>query len=162
VRSFRIGFIDAHLIRHKKEMLDLSLTVRFANLPAGCKLDLVRLSADMTAKTATVQIALQTEEGARFIDSFNTSMTFWQIMEHFERQHAYAIDSTLVMATVDYRLNLTKREAVPKQTDPAKKMSLKSLASKFKNIVNPTDKVYLQPVCVVMNREVLALDDSHR
>ncbi|KAJ1496667.1 Tether containing UBX domain for GLUT4 [Coelomomyces lativittatus] len=78
--------------------LDLSLTVRFANLPNGSKLRVVsRTSLKMKggkpsfnhggkSASSTVQVALQLPEGGRRMETFSSNTSLWQILEHFEIQ----------------------------------------------------------------------------
>ncbi|KAK9721800.1 hypothetical protein K7432_003122 [Basidiobolus ranarum] len=73
--------VDSYGLKYGKTNLDLSLSVRFANLPAGAKLELVRIKA--TKIPTEVNVALQMEEG-RLIQKFPTSVSFWDVLLSFE------------------------------------------------------------------------------
>ncbi|ORY04516.1 hypothetical protein K493DRAFT_311361 [Basidiobolus meristosporus CBS 931.73] len=66
--------VDSYGLKYGKSNLDLSLSVRFANLPAGAKLELVR---------TRVNVALQMDEG-RIIQGFPTSTSYWDMLIAFE------------------------------------------------------------------------------
>ncbi|KAL1925376.1 uncharacterized protein VTP21DRAFT_259 [Calcarisporiella thermophila] len=123
---------DAFGLKYNRNVLDLSLSVRFANLPAGAKLELINIAKSNTVSDIT--IALQLEEGGRLVDKFSPNASLWNILLHFEKQSNGA-------------LNLTRREA----QHPKNPNSLKKIADKFKNKEAPAS--YLQPVCVVLNKE---------
>jgi tether containing UBX domain for GLUT4 len=95
---------DAFGLRYQKALLDLSLSVRFANLPAGAKLLLVKqgtrsISSDeskahsasdhaapVDIKVQDVNIALQVDDGTRLVKKFASSMTLWGVLKNFEEQ----------------------------------------------------------------------------
>ncbi|CAG8605289.1 3970_t:CDS:2, partial [Acaulospora colombiana] len=65
-----------------KTILDLSLSVRFANLAPGAKLDLIRITAPKVH--SDVQVALQVEDGGRVIEKFPITTSLWDMLVHFE------------------------------------------------------------------------------
>ena len=121
-----MGNLIGYKKRHGRNDLDLSLSVRFANLAAGAKLSLVACS---TPVSTIVTIALQTEEHGRLIDKFSTETSFWDILKHFERSKS--------------GVELTVRTGIP-----SKDGLFGQLASLGKT------PMYIMPVCVFMNKEV--------
>ncbi|KAJ1513914.1 Tether containing UBX domain for GLUT4 [Coelomomyces lativittatus] len=126
--------------------LDLSLTVRFANLPNGSKLRVVsRTSLKMKggkpsfnhggkSASSTVQVALQLPEGGRRMETFSSNTSLWQILEHFEIQSKGS-------------LNLTKK------TQPVQSTSQVTLES------GSPPSEYLIPALIIMNRELNDLQE---
>ena len=120
-------------------MLDLSLSIRLANLAPGSTLELVKVanSGGVSGQNAQVQIALQLDEGGRSIETFHPSATLWDILMRFETKSNGV-------------LNLTKRTGVPSK-DASKKFSLKQFV---KSMTKPNSaSVYMQPVLLLLNRE---------
>ncbi|KAJ3183309.1 Tether containing UBX domain for GLUT4 [Gaertneriomyces sp. JEL0708] len=82
-------------LKYGKNVMDLSLSVRFANLAAGAKLTLVKTKG---SAGNLVAIALQLDGNERLIDKFpSDSTTLWKILLHFEKLRS--------------DLNLTRRTA---------------------------------------------------
>ena len=71
-----------HVLRHKKKDLDLTLSVRFANLPAGALLELAKID-EATAAARKVNIALQLESGVRVQRSVGCGSTLLAVLEAF-------------------------------------------------------------------------------
>ncbi|KAI9009138.1 GLUT4 regulating protein TUG-domain-containing protein [Hyaloraphidium curvatum] len=128
-------------LKHNKTVLDLSLSMRFANLAPGAKLELVRVSTSQASASAEVAVALQLEEG-RFVGKFKSSTTLWNVLRHFETQETNPI-------------NLTRREAVP----PAD--SSNPLLKALKSFADKRTPVYMMPVLIVMNNEFSSIPTLH-
>ncbi|XP_071130006.1 tether containing UBX domain for GLUT4-like isoform X1 [Mytilus edulis] len=78
------GFLppeDFNLI-HGRKTLDVTLSVRFANLPNNCKLELVK--AEKSRVEQEVVIALQLENGERLQGSFSPTISLWELLHHWE------------------------------------------------------------------------------
>ncbi|CAG8621671.1 26537_t:CDS:10, partial [Racocetra persica] len=120
---------ESYGLKLNKTTLDLGLSVRYANLAPGAKLDFIKVSAPKVHKD--VQIALQLDDGGRMIDKFPITTSIWDILLHFEKK------------SDNGSLNLTKRTAPA----PKKKGFLKKL-NKSNDI-----QFYIQPVCLILNQE---------
>ncbi len=59
--------------------LDLSLTIRFANIPNNAHFDLK--SAPIQRKESKITLALQLESGDRKIDDFDSNQNLWDIIQ---------------------------------------------------------------------------------
>ncbi|KAJ3081385.1 Tether containing UBX domain for GLUT4 [Quaeritorhiza haematococci] len=129
---------DNYGLRHNRNVLDLSLSVRFANLAAGAKLVIVRQKSQGNL-VRDVAIALQLEEGGRLMGSFPTTTPIWNILTHFEQQSKGT-------------LNLTRKESVP---------SAEKSNNFFKAITDLAKKnqpLYVLPVCIFMNQEYSSIE----
>ncbi|CAG8595028.1 317_t:CDS:2, partial [Dentiscutata heterogama] len=122
--------IESYGLKLNKKTLDLGLSMRFANLAPGAKLELVKVSATKAQKD--VQIALQLDDGGRMIEKFPITTSIWDIILHFERTSANG------------SLNLTRRTA---PAPPKKGFSLKKFSKSSET------QFYQQPVCLILNRE---------
>ncbi|CAG8474650.1 325_t:CDS:2 [Paraglomus occultum] len=117
-------------LKLNKTILDLSLSVRFANLAPGAKLELVRLNAPKVQKEVTV--ALQLGEEGRFMSKFMPNTSLWDILSQVEKQ------------SPDGSLNITHRTAKATQANK----------SAFKKLIKPDNTLYYQqPVCILSNNE---------
>ncbi|KAI9209534.1 GLUT4 regulating protein TUG-domain-containing protein [Polychytrium aggregatum] len=118
-------------LKYNKKILDPSLSVRFANLPASAKLSLVASSTNARPlPTSEVTIALQLDDGSRLVGKFTLSTTLWDILSHFESKSGGS-------------LVLTTRTGIP---TPEK--------SGFFGIdIRKKTPVYMIPVCILMNQE---------
>ncbi|KAG9302742.1 hypothetical protein G9A89_009519 [Geosiphon pyriformis] len=116
-------------LKLNKATLDLALSVRFANLAPGAKLELIRVTAPKAQSEVT--IALQVEDGARLIEKFPVTKTLWEILLYFEEIQ-------------NGSLNLTKRGAPA----PIKKKGIMKKIGKKDNRL-----YYQQPVCLLVNQE---------
>lgn len=65
-------------------MIDLTLSVRYSNLPNNAKLELVK--AERSRAESDVIIALQLESGERFQHAFSPGVSLWDILLHWEQQ----------------------------------------------------------------------------
>ncbi|CAG8747765.1 18927_t:CDS:10, partial [Dentiscutata erythropus] len=126
------GYTDVEIygLKLNKKTLDLGLSMRFANLAPGAKLELIKVSAPKAQKD--VQIALQLDDGGRMIEKFPITTSIWDIILHFEKTSANG------------SLNLTRRTA---PAPPKKGFSLKKFSKSSET------QFYQQPVCLILNRE---------
>ncbi|KAI9017690.1 GLUT4 regulating protein TUG-domain-containing protein [Gaertneriomyces semiglobifer] len=124
-------------LKYGKNVMDLSLSVRFANLAAGAKLTLVKTKG---SAGNLVAIALQLDGNERLVDKFlSDSTTLWKILQHFEKLRRCEHPSLVVTQKLGFThaalpfsdLNLTRRTA---------------------------STGYLMPVCLLMNREFNTLE----
>ncbi|CAG8716639.1 10978_t:CDS:2, partial [Funneliformis mosseae] len=131
--------VDKYGLKQNKTILDLSLSIRFANLAPGAKLELIRVTTPKVHSEVT--IALQMDDGGRIIGKFPPITTFWEILLHFENTSQ---DRQITYIT-SRSLNLTKRTAPAPQIKKTiwKKMGGKSNDKFF----------YQQPVCLLLNQE---------
>ncbi|XP_072501480.1 tether containing UBX domain for GLUT4 isoform X2 [Notamacropus eugenii] len=70
-------------LKFQRNVLDLSLQWRFANLPNNAKLEMVPVSHSREGPENTVRIALQLDDGTRLQDTFCSRQTLWEILDHF-------------------------------------------------------------------------------
>ncbi|KAG0333003.1 hypothetical protein BG000_009540 [Podila horticola] len=124
-------------LKNGKTFLDLSMSIRYANIAPGAKLDLARIPRDRAAPTH-VQIALQTEDGERIVQQFALTTTLWDVLRGYEA------NSTL---------NLTRRTAAPQPTSK-NVLSFKRLSK----ALNPPSHVYLLPVVILLEREYVSIE----
>ena len=71
--------------------MDLSLSVRFANLAQGSKLTLTRTTAVSDSQLAAsppaiVSVALQLEDGVRLMGKFKSDTPVWSVLAFFEEE----------------------------------------------------------------------------
>ncbi|KAK8158938.1 GLUT4 regulating protein TUG-domain-containing protein [Phyllosticta citrichinensis] len=86
---------DNYTLKHNNKPVDLSRTIRLANLPQGAKLDLVQGSRS----PAVVNVALQLEQpGQRLTHKFPSNTSLWQVLRVFE-----------TIAPAEQKVNLTQR-----------------------------------------------------
>ncbi|KAJ2832084.1 hypothetical protein GGI24_001360 [Coemansia furcata] len=82
---------DAHTLAYNSKALDLTLPLRFANLPQGAKLTLTRRASTrpspalpakqvVATPSTTVKVALQLVGSNRIIADFDPSATLWDII----------------------------------------------------------------------------------
>ncbi|XP_053393564.1 tether containing UBX domain for GLUT4-like [Mercenaria mercenaria] len=74
---------------HGRTTLDLTLSVRYANLPNNAKLELVK--AEKSRAETEVLIALQLENGERLQHSFSPGTSLWELLLHWENQQESAL-----------------------------------------------------------------------
>ncbi|KAI8602980.1 GLUT4 regulating protein TUG-domain-containing protein [Dissophora ornata] len=134
---------ESYGLKSGKNFLDLSLSIRYANIAPGAKLELARVPKDKSAPTH-VDLALQLEDGGRMVQSFAITTTLWDVLLGFERAS-------------NGSLNLTRRTAVPQATSK----NIFSL-QRIKKAVKPAAEVYLLPVVILLDREVKKRRDSSR
>ncbi|KAJ3231576.1 Tether containing UBX domain for GLUT4 [Chytriomyces hyalinus] len=155
-----------YALKHGKTQLDLTLSVRFANLPAGAKLVLTgsspaASSASKTTPTSTntatnlststlaskpipaqmANIAMQIEDGPRIVRKFPTTSTLWDVLKTIEIENS--------------PLNLTKRLVAPPPTSsshlPKALQQMSEAAKKLANEAKPP--VYAFPLLILVNKE---------
>ncbi|KAJ3371525.1 Tether containing UBX domain for GLUT4 [Allomyces arbusculus] len=143
VATLRLGNPDAWGLqranaRAGSAALDLSLSVRFANLPSGAKLELVPRSARVAqrAANAPVTVALQLDGGARTVDSYSASTTLWEVLRQVEERSKGT-------------LNLTRRTGHPKEGSS-------KLLDKIKATIG--DDQYMIPTLLVLNKEITTIE----
>ncbi|KAH7047699.1 hypothetical protein BKA57DRAFT_463151 [Linnemannia elongata] len=129
---------ETYGLKSGKNFLDLSLSIRHANIAAGAKLELAKIPKDRSAPTH-VDLALRLEEGGGSVQSFAITTTLWDVLLGFER----ASNGTL---------NLTRRTAVPQSTSK----NIFSL-QRIKKAVKPAAEVYLLPVVILLEREYVSI-----
>ncbi|XP_039082407.1 tether containing UBX domain for GLUT4 isoform X2 [Hyaena hyaena] len=70
-------------LKFQRNVLDLSLQWRFANLPNNAKLEMVPVSRSREGPENMVRIALQLDDGSRLQDTFCSGQTLWELLSHF-------------------------------------------------------------------------------
>ena len=84
--------------RNNNKTVDLSRTVRFANLSSGAKLELVLLSRSPSVVSVALQLPESIAQGtpsSRLVDKFPSTTTFWLLLRKFESGAAGGGKSTL-------------------------------------------------------------------
>ncbi|XP_038064272.1 tether containing UBX domain for GLUT4-like [Patiria miniata] len=76
---------DEYNLKHIRSILDPQLSIRYANLPNNCKLELVK--ADRPRTESAVFIALQVESGERLQGEFAPPTSLWDILIHWETKN---------------------------------------------------------------------------
>uniref|UniRef100_A0A8W4FC91 ASPSCR1 tether for SLC2A4, UBX domain containing n=2 Tax=Sus scrofa TaxID=9823 RepID=A0A8W4FC91_PIG len=64
-------------LKFQRNVLDLSLQWRFANLPNNAKLEMVPISRSREGPETMVRVALQLDDGSRLQDAFCSGRTLW-------------------------------------------------------------------------------------
>ncbi|KAG0207606.1 Tether containing UBX domain for GLUT4 [Mortierella sp. GBA30] len=131
---------ESYGLKSGKNFLDLSLSIRYANIAPGAKLELARIPKDRSAPTH-VDLALQLEDGGRMIQSFAVSTTLWDVLLGFEKAS-------------NGSLNLTRRSAVPQSAASKNIFSLQRIRKSLK----PATEVYLLPVVILLEREYVTIE----
>jgi hypothetical protein len=70
--------VAGHTLTFQNKKVDLSLSLRFANIPNNAKLELVAEASG--AKAANVQIVLQLPDGRRMQQTVPNSANFWGVL----------------------------------------------------------------------------------
>uniref|UniRef100_A0A4X1U9G1 ASPSCR1 tether for SLC2A4, UBX domain containing n=1 Tax=Sus scrofa TaxID=9823 RepID=A0A4X1U9G1_PIG len=70
-------------LKFQRNVLDLSLQWRFANLPNNAKLEMVPISRSREGPETMVRVALQLDDGSRLQDAFCSGRTLWELLCHF-------------------------------------------------------------------------------
>ncbi|XP_058417893.1 tether containing UBX domain for GLUT4 isoform X3 [Diceros bicornis minor] len=70
-------------LKFQRNVLDLTLQWRFANLPNNAKLEMVPISRSREGPENMVRIALQLDDGSRLQDIFCSGQTLWELLSHF-------------------------------------------------------------------------------
>ncbi|KAJ3284254.1 Tether containing UBX domain for GLUT4 [Rhizoclosmatium sp. JEL0117] len=164
---------STYILKHGKTVLDLSLSVRFANLPAGAKLSLCPSSTSAstptssskpptapstskqtlfpstvqpqqtTPQTTQITIALQIQEGPRIIQKFPPQTTLWQLLKHTE--------------TTDPACPPLTRHLLPPPTTPTSSnlpKPLQAISDASKKLMQSQQPlVYAFPLLILSNKE---------
>ncbi|KAJ1935152.1 hypothetical protein FBU59_005476, partial [Linderina macrospora] len=128
----------SHTLTYNDKTVDLSLPLRFANLPQGAKLTLKRVAGKQPSAAPPVKVALQVSDSGRIIADVPAATTLWEIV-------------TLAEQRSNGTLNLTNRFRAPDQ-----KTGL------FKTVFGGSPRVaqqegpgvYQQPVLLILNKEI--------
>ncbi|XP_045428213.1 tether containing UBX domain for GLUT4 isoform X3 [Pipistrellus kuhlii] len=75
-------------LKFQRNVLDLSLQWRFANLPNNAKLEMVPASRSREGPGNTVRVALQLDDGSRLQGAFCSGQTLWELLGHFAQTRA--------------------------------------------------------------------------
>uniref|UniRef100_A0A8C5W413 ASPSCR1 tether for SLC2A4, UBX domain containing n=1 Tax=Microcebus murinus TaxID=30608 RepID=A0A8C5W413_MICMU len=70
-------------LKFQRNVLDLSVQWRFANLPNNAKLEMVPASRTREGPKNMVRIAVQLDDGSRLQDTFCSGQTLWELLSHF-------------------------------------------------------------------------------
>lgn len=68
--------------RHGRKPVDVTLSLRYSNLPNNVKLELVK--SESSREEQDVLIALQLEDGQRLQHTFPPASSLWDILQHWE------------------------------------------------------------------------------
>ncbi|KAF9087833.1 Tether containing UBX domain for GLUT4 [Mortierella sp. AD031] len=134
---------ESYGLKSGKNFLDLSLSIRHANIAAGAKLELAKIPKDRSAPTH-VDLALRLEEGGGSVQSFAITTTLWDVLLGFERA-SNGIKKAVKPATEVYLLPvviLLEREYVSIQTLKTTTLQLAGLVrgnSAFRVLMRYTD-----------------------
>ncbi|XP_062244709.1 tether containing UBX domain for GLUT4 [Platichthys flesus] len=74
---------DDYGLKFQRTLIDLTLQLRFANLPNNAKLEMVTSTRKQSAAESQVRIALQMEDGSRLQGSFSCGQSLWELLTHF-------------------------------------------------------------------------------
>uniref|UniRef100_UPI00398EF08E tether containing UBX domain for GLUT4 n=1 Tax=Pristiophorus japonicus TaxID=55135 RepID=UPI00398EF08E len=108
---------EEYTLKFQRTVLDLSQQWRFANVPNNAKLEMVVAARQRVGTESKVRIALQLEDGSRLQHLFQSSLTLWDLLDHFpqtrvsERQLLEAIPICVYM-----RDEITGESALKKTT----------------------------------------------
>ncbi|ORX48106.1 hypothetical protein BCR36DRAFT_329670 [Piromyces finnis] len=133
-KDAKIDNPETFTLKENRKELDLTLPFRFTNLAPGAKLTLVK-STKPVKSAAKVLIALQMPEGGRLNDNFLITTTLWDVLLHFEERSKGALNLT----------RKVEKESSPKNT--------------LKKLIKSDKYVYVQPVCIVLNKEYGTIED---
>ncbi|KAJ9088242.1 hypothetical protein DSO57_1025035 [Entomophthora muscae] len=100
VTKYALGDPLAFGLRHKKALLDSSLSMRFANLAPGTKLELTPIGK-ASKGLSQITVALQLENGQRLVERFMSSTSFWGILNLFATQHSSAFEKSPIEQTAE-------------------------------------------------------------
>ncbi|KAJ1646426.1 hypothetical protein IWQ61_010200 [Dispira simplex] len=132
----KLGNPDDYTVTYNRKPLDLSLSCRFANLPAGAKLELVKLTRKNSG--GLVAVAVQLETGGRTTGKYPAETSLWDVLWDSERQS-------------QGKLVIFGRRTSAETSDAAKLSKFTRILGKTEPDTQPT--VLLQPLCVVGNQE---------
>ncbi|XP_067914525.1 tether containing UBX domain for GLUT4 isoform X2 [Heterodontus francisci] len=74
---------EEYALKFQRTVLDLSQQWRFANVPNNAKLEMVAAARQHVGSESKVRIALQLEDGSRLQHLFQSSLTLWDLLDHF-------------------------------------------------------------------------------
>ncbi|XP_078081851.1 tether containing UBX domain for GLUT4 isoform X2 [Mustelus asterias] len=74
---------EEYALKFQRTVLDLSQQWRFANVPNNAKLEMVAAVRQHAGTESKVRIALQLEDGSRLQHLFQSSLTLWDLLDHF-------------------------------------------------------------------------------
>ncbi|KAG0089969.1 Tether containing UBX domain for GLUT4 [Podila epicladia] len=129
---------ESYGLKSGRNVLDLSLSIRYANIAPGTKLELVKIPRNNGEAPTNVDVALQLEDGARFIQTFAITTTLWDILLAFEQSS-------------NGSLNLTRRTGTRPSSVKNNMIALGRRLSRGGR-QQPT-LVYMLPVVVLLERE---------
>ncbi|KAG0216395.1 hypothetical protein BGX28_002865 [Mortierella sp. GBA30] len=127
---------ESYGLKSGNNTLDLSLSVRYANVLPGTKLELVKVPKTTQAASVLVTIALQLEDGQRIIQTVPSTATLWDVLLSAEQSS-------------NGTLNLTRRTGA----EPATIKNMFALQRRLSRKATAPPQVYMLPVVTVLERE---------
>ncbi|XP_030847406.1 tether containing UBX domain for GLUT4-like [Strongylocentrotus purpuratus] len=76
---------DDYNLKHQRTILDVQVPFRYANLINNAKLELVKADVSRSLSGSTM-VALQLSTGERLQHSFDSTISLWDILQHWEGQ----------------------------------------------------------------------------
>ncbi|XP_016891081.1 tether containing UBX domain for GLUT4 [Cynoglossus semilaevis] len=76
---------DDHGLKFQGTFIDLTLPLRYSNLPNNAKLEMVTSTWKQSPADSQVRIAVQMEDGSRLQDSFSCQQNLWELLTHFSQ-----------------------------------------------------------------------------
>ncbi|KAJ1982801.1 hypothetical protein H4R35_000160 [Dimargaris xerosporica] len=122
---------DKYGLRYQRKLLDLSLSVRFANLPAGAKLELVRQVPSRHTEH-TIRVALQLDNGSRVVGQGSAQTPIWELLASFDQTHSLEL----------FGRSASPGQALPDNAQPS----------------GITKNLSAVPTVVIMNTELTSVD----
>ncbi|XP_062591287.1 tether containing UBX domain for GLUT4-like [Saccostrea cucullata] len=79
------GFLppEDYSLKHGRKTVDVTLSIRYSNLPNNVKLELVK--SESSRAEQDVLIALQLEDGQRLQHTFPPATSLWDMLQHWEK-----------------------------------------------------------------------------
>ncbi|XP_067860063.1 tether containing UBX domain for GLUT4 [Heptranchias perlo] len=74
---------EEYALKFQRTVLDLSQQWRFANVPNNAKLEMIAAERQRVGTESKIRIALQLEDGSRLQHLFQSSLTLWDLLDHF-------------------------------------------------------------------------------
>ncbi|XP_062507898.1 tether containing UBX domain for GLUT4-like isoform X2 [Corticium candelabrum] len=81
-------------LKHGRQLLDLTVPIRFANLSNNAKLEMTKLPSPRAE--ASTNIALQLENGDRLQNNFPPSSSLWSILQHWNSVNESPVQGQLL------------------------------------------------------------------
>jgi tether containing UBX domain for GLUT4 len=77
---------DQYALKYNNKPVNLSNTIRFANLPQGARIDLVQASRSPTVISVALQLPASDKRDMsdRLVEKFASNTSLWEILRHFE------------------------------------------------------------------------------